>query len=280
MSYKWEGDASVVKGFPYIQADPSNLPVPLQDVVALEVKANWDLYLKDQDNDSGLEEAEALDEFAVKTNVAIDMFLSDDAANSTSDTPPIEVMIWPWYVADIFPLGYTPAAKGVPTVGIEGVKYRLYNGFNAQGQHVFSWLAEKNLTSVDADFSPLLKYLYQKELLSGSLWLGQLELGTELMHSAADTVFNATIETLRIVRGGDADAASATTFGSSPPTAAPTTSQASAASASQTATITSQAPPVSTSTSSSSSFAPLSLGGCSWLAASFWVAFGFAGFGL
>jgi hypothetical protein len=88
---------------------------------------------------------------------------------------------------------------------IAGTNFSLYHGWNAAGQHVFSWLAQKNLTSASADYSPLLKYIWKKGLLSGSLWLGQLEFGTEILHAADETRFEANNMTLRIVRQGDAD---------------------------------------------------------------------------
>ena len=279
VTYKWDGDASTVKAFPYMKAQSSNLPIPLQNVSALQITGKWNIYVQGQENDTGLQEAEDFDSFAVKTNVAIDMFLSEDAANSTEVGPPIEVMIWPWYVSDIFPLGYTPITKGVPTVEIDGTKFRLYDGYNLQGQHVFSWLAEKNLTSMDADYGPLLKYMWTNDLLNGTLWLGQLEFGTELMHAAATTVFNATMETLRIFRPGEPGAPHAAnttsvTSSSSSSTPAPTQSQLTSQT-SQTPSMTSQAAGAGTSTGTASTVRSiLGIRGSAFSAA-FWIALPF-----
>ena len=273
MTYKWDGDASTVKAFPYMKAQSSNLPIPLQNVSALQITGKWDIYVQGQQNDSGLQEAEDFDSFAVKANVAVDMFLSDDAINSTEVGPPIEVMIWPWYVSNIFPLGYTPVTKGVPTVEIDGTKFRLYDGYNLQGQHVFSWLAEKNLTSMDADYGPLLKYMWTNDLLNGTLWLGQLEFGTELMHAAATTVFNATVETLRVFRSGEPGAPpalNATSVASPSSTPAPTTSQLSSQT-SQTPSMTSQASVASTSTGTATAVSSIWTQG-SAVSAAFWIA--------
>ena len=273
---KWDGDASTVKAFPYMKAQSSNLPIPLQNVSALQITGKWDIYVQGQENDTGLQEAEDFDSFAVKTNVAIDMFLSEDAANSTEVGPPIEVMIWPWYVSNMFPLGYTPVTKGVPTVEIDGTKFRLYDGYNLQGQHVFSWLAEKNLTSMDADYGPLLKYLWTNDLLNGTLWLGQLEFGTELMHAAATTVLNATMETLRILRPGEPGAPPAvntTSVPNSSSTPAPTSSQPSSQ-ASQNPCITSQAAAAGTSAGTASTVRSTWTTG-SAVSAAFWIALPF-----
>jgi hypothetical protein len=84
--------------------------------------------------------------------------------------------------------------------------FSLYHGFNAQGQHVFSWLSESNMTSTDADYSPLLRYIWQKGLLSGALWLGQLEFGFEVMHAGEETVSEVKPGyNLHLIRDGDPD---------------------------------------------------------------------------
>jgi xyloglucan-specific endo-beta-1,4-glucanase len=238
IGYKWLGDASTVKGFPYMKVWPSRLPVQLWNISALEFSAQWRIYVEGTQDQSPEEQAVAMDQTALYTNAAIDMFLSDDATNSTGLGSPIEIMIWPWYTPTVLPLGHAESTPDIDNIEIAGTNYSLYHGWNQQGQHVFSWLAHQNITSVDADFGPLLKYIWEKGLLSGALYVGQLEFGTEVMHAGEETVFEARHYTLKIIRDGDPDA--------------PKTSTTSSATAGPTATRTSPATQAATTTEGSS----------------------------
>jgi Glycosyl hydrolase family 12 len=242
VTYKWEGDASTVKGFPYMKAWPSGLPVQLWNISVLEFSAKWRIYVEGTENDSPKDQVAAYDSVALKTNVAVDMFLSDDITNSTGLGPPIEIMIWPWLTTNppILPLGYAESTPENDTVKIDGTNYSLYHGWNQQGQHVFSWLAQENVTSTKADYAPLLKYIVDKGLLSGALYLGQLEFGTEVMHAGETTTFEASDYTLRIIRQGDPDDPHTSTSTVTSSTAAPTGSRTSSP-ASQSATTTGDA---------------------------------------
>lgn len=224
VTYKWEGDASTVKGFPYMKLWPSRLPVQLWNISALEFSAQWSIYVQGTQDQSPEEQAVAMDMTALRVNAAVDMFLSDDITNSTGLGAPIEIMIWPWYTPTVLPLGHTESTPDIDTVEIAGIDYSLYHGWNIQGQHVFSWLAHQNLTSTDADYAPLLKYIVDKGLLSGALYVGQLEFGTEIMHAGEETVFEASNYTLKVIRDGDPDAPVSTTASASA-TAGPTSSR-------------------------------------------------------
>lgn len=224
VTYKWTGDASTVKGFPYMKVWPSRLPVQLWNISSLEFSAKWRTYVQGTQDQSPQEQAIAFDNTALRVNTAIDMFLSDDATNSTGLGSPIEIMIWPWYTPTVLPLGHAESTPVVDTVEVGGTNYSLYHGWNLQGQHVFSWLAQQNITSTDADFAPLLNYIVEKGLLSGALYVGQLEFGTEVMHAGEETVFEASDYTLKITRDGDPDAPIGTTSSASS-TAGPTSTQ-------------------------------------------------------
>jgi hypothetical protein len=67
----------------------------------------------------------------------------------------------------------------------------LYQGFNNNGQNVFSWLPENNVTKVDSDFSPLLHYLWQFSLISPDVYLGSVAFGTETFFAYEKTIFSA-----------------------------------------------------------------------------------------
>lgn len=222
VTYQWTGDASTVKGFPYMKVWPDRLPTQLWNISVLEFAAEWRIYVKGTEDSSPEEQAIAYDNTGLRVNAAVDMFLSDDITNSTGLGSPIEIMIWPWYTPDVLPLGHAESTPDIDTVEVGNMNYSLYHGWNQQGQHVFSWLAQQNITSTDADFAPLLKYIWNKGLLSGALYVGQLEFGTEVMHAGEETVFEASNYSLRVIRDGDPDAPVSTTS-SAAPTATTTT---------------------------------------------------------
>ncbi|KAF4838838.1 Endoglucanase-1 [Colletotrichum tropicale] len=203
VTYKWTGDASLVKGFPYMKAHPSRLPVQLWNVSRLQFTAEWQTYVKGKESASADEQAKAFDDISLYANVAVDMFLSDNITNSTGLNAPFEIMIWPWWVPTVKPLGWAESTPDTDTVTIDGTNFSLYHGWNDGGQHVFSWLSRTNLTKTDADFSPLLKYIWKKGLLSGALYLGQLEFGSEIKHAGEEVHFEAKNYNLSIVRQGD-----------------------------------------------------------------------------
>lgn len=204
VSYQWRGDASTVKAFPYMKLDPARLPVQLWNASTLQFSANWSIIVDGADQDAQ-SQAIAYDNTALKANAAIDMFLSDNALNSTQVGPPIEIMIWMWYVPEMLPLGHAESTPEIDTVEVSGTNFSLYHGWNLQGQHVFSWLAHQNMTGANDDFSPLLRYIWQKGMLSGALYLGQIEFGTEVMHAGDRTTFTAQNYDLQLFREGDKD---------------------------------------------------------------------------
>ncbi|RMD39759.1 hypothetical protein DV735_g5374, partial [Chaetothyriales sp. CBS 134920] len=202
VSYKWEGDASTVKAFPYAKAWPSNLPIQLKNLSSLPFSASWRTYVNGTENESEEKQEEGFDNAALRANVAVDMFLSDNATNSTLVGPPVEIMIWPWYTQAILPLGYASSTPENDTLEIGNVKYSMYQGYNIQGQHVFSWLAHENLTQVDVDYAPLITYIVDAGYLNSSLYLGQLEFGTEVMNANLQSTFEAWDYSLRLIRHG------------------------------------------------------------------------------
>ncbi|KZL66002.1 glycosyl transferase, partial [Colletotrichum tofieldiae] len=211
VAYKWTGDASLVKGYPYMKAHPTRLPVQLWNVTQLQVTGNWQTFVTGKETASVHEQAKAFDDVSLYANVAVDMFLSDNRENSTLVGAPIEIMIWPWWTPTVKPLGWAESTPDKDTVTIDGTPFSLYHGWNDGGQHVFSWLARTNLTKTDADYGPLLQYIWKKGMLSGALWLGQLELGTEIKHAAGDMHFEANNYTLKVVRQGDPEDKASTT---------------------------------------------------------------------
>ena len=241
VTYQWTGHGDLVKGYPYMKAHPSRLPVQLWNVSRLDFAADWDIQVTGRPETEPAALAQAYDDIALRCNVAVDMFLSDDAANSTGLGAPIEIMIWPWYSPSVKPLGWAESRPDIDKVEIDGVAFSLYHGWNDRQQHVFSWLAERNLTSTNADYGPLLKYIWQEGLLSGALYVGQLEFGTEIMFAAEETRFSASNYNLQIIRQGDPDDNITTASSSAAASATATSSRSSTGVASVAASATAAA---------------------------------------
>jgi hypothetical protein len=226
----------------------SRLPVQLWNVSRLDFAADWSINVGDS---AGMEPAAlaiAYDNIHLRANVAVDMFLSDRIDNSTGLGAPIEIMIWPWHIPSIKPLGHSESRPDIDKVEIDGVDFSLYHGWNDRGQHVFSWLAERNLTSTNADYGPLLKYIWETKMLPGDLWLGQLEFGTEIMFAQEEVVFEAQNYNLQIIRQGDPDddrTTSSSAAASATPTSTTSRTGVASISASATAAATSTAAAVS-----------------------------------
>jgi hypothetical protein len=76
----------------------------------------------------------------------------------------------------------------------------LFHGNNTQNQTVFSWLPETNLTTVDADYSPLIHYLWQFGFVPKDIYLGTLQFGTEQFHATNEVLFRAANYSLGLSR--------------------------------------------------------------------------------
>lgn len=233
-----------------MKAHPTRLPAQLWNISQLQITGNWQTYVTGKETANAEEQARAFDDISLYANVAVDMFLSDNKENSTMVGAPIEIMIWTWWTPTVKPLGWAESTPDKDTVVIDGIPFSLYHGWNDGGQHVFSWLSRTNLTRTDADYGPLLKYIWQKGMLSGALWLGQLELGTEIKHAGADTHFEASNYTLKIVRQGDPEDKPTTTSMMSSTASRVTTTTLVVTSAKAEAATTTTPTPTSTNTAS------------------------------
>lgn len=81
------------------------------------------------------------------------------------------------------------AAAHLLTVNI--VCSTLYSGQNSRGTIVYTWVSPANETAFDEDISPLLQYLWRKDLVSSDARLGLVEFGSEAYHSASNVTFSA-----------------------------------------------------------------------------------------
>lgn len=67
----------------------------------------------------------------------------------------------------------------------------LYSGHNSRGTNVYTWMSPTNETAFDEDISPLLQYLWRKELVSADARIGLVEFGSEAYHSEGNVTFSA-----------------------------------------------------------------------------------------
>jgi xyloglucan-specific endo-beta-1,4-glucanase len=65
----------------------------------------------------------------------------------------------------------------------------LYQGPNDNGQHVFSWVADANLTSFAGDISPLVHYLWRHNLVLATNYIGVVQFGTEQKFATSNVTF-------------------------------------------------------------------------------------------
>lgn len=96
-------------------------------------------------------------------------------------------------------------------MSLAGTKYTLSHGLNSNNQSVYSWYPSKNLTSLDnVDLSPLLHYLWRKEYLEESIYLGLVQWGSEAVHSAKgeNVTFYASSVAMDVVKGTPGEAMS------------------------------------------------------------------------
>ncbi len=59
---------------------------------------------------------------------------------------------------------------------------KLYTGPNDNGQYVYSWLADMNVTDFRGDVSPLVHYLWRSSTLDPKAYIGIMQFGTETFH--------------------------------------------------------------------------------------------------
>ena len=100
---------------------------------------------------------------------------------NTTNRPNYEIMIWFLQTQPISPVG-TKSSHEFP---IANTTFTLWTGESPQGGTTFSWLAPADtlLEYMDADYSPLLHYLWQENMLPSSVYLGSLQFGSETFYS-------------------------------------------------------------------------------------------------
>ena len=129
-------------------------------------------------------------------NVAYDTFLG----TSSNSAPLYEVMVWIGYFGAVYPLsdnGYPPTPAASPTIG--NTPFNLIVGTGTNGNmKVYSFVAQNYLTTdYSGDLLAFYKYLEANYGLPSSLYLQNIQAGTEVFHGTnmklTTTAYNITV---------------------------------------------------------------------------------------
>ncbi|KAJ5157111.1 uncharacterized protein N7482_008211 [Penicillium canariense] len=108
----------------------------------------------------------------IVADVAYDMFLSSSASGSDE----YEIMVWLAALGGAGPISSTGSA--IATTTIDGISWSLYKGLNGQ-MTVYSFVASSPVTSFSGDMLNFFTYLIKNQGLSSSLYLVDVQAGTE-----------------------------------------------------------------------------------------------------
>ncbi|KAI6707854.1 hypothetical protein JHW43_009617 [Diplocarpon mali] len=174
-----------VHAFPNVQVAGSVLPKSLQNLQSINFELQWTYGLGNEP--AATTDVAGLAASSVNTNVAIDMFLDRDAAQSTnSSLADYEVMVWLATFGEAAqPIGLQTGI--VSTKVINGTTFNLYTGKNGIGQNVLTWEAAEMTENFVGDIAPLLLELNSipaANFSTDGLTLGHLGVGSEAFSAA------------------------------------------------------------------------------------------------
>lgn len=187
-----------VHAFSNVMID-DGLPISLEKIQHLNVDFHW-TYGVGNTPAEATNEAE-LTAASVNTNVAIDMFMSQEEKVKDSADYTHEVMVW---FAKFGPAAYVIGQDDgiVATKEVNGTIFNLYSGQNGKNQRVLTWLASDSRTDPQAkgkttesftgDLLPLITDLYSmtgEAYPSKSDYMGIFQFGTEAFSSGTNVTF-------------------------------------------------------------------------------------------
>ena len=187
--------------FPNAKLDLTDIPVQLSNLSSLTVDVEWSYGVGRDITASGADGAN-LDAAGMNANVCVDMFLDSVAANAgITNKAAYEVMVWLGrYGPATLPIGYLQGVAVILTVN-DGTSFDLYFGDNSIGQKVFTWVAQSNTTTMDADIAPLLNELGNHGGPTTSDHLGYVAFGTETLYSVDNVTFSVPKLSMDMVTG-------------------------------------------------------------------------------
>ncbi|KAH7082062.1 concanavalin A-like lectin/glucanase domain-containing protein [Paraphoma chrysanthemicola] len=203
-TWSWAANDTLVHAYPNINLNAVQRdPIPLSDLSAIDVKVSWSMKptlstAKAAIDESGLTATDA------KTNVAIDVFFDERLEKAVNTTAPsFEVMVWIGKFGSILPIGAnaTTDVNTLPMEKVGGRTFHLYQGPNDNGQYVFSWVSDANITDFDADISPLVHYLWRHGMVLAANYVGVIQFGTEQKHATSNVTFSVDDFAMSATRG-------------------------------------------------------------------------------
>ncbi|OQE18222.1 hypothetical protein PENSTE_c018G01153 [Penicillium steckii] len=159
-SWTWAGTSSQVKSYANIA-----LQFTAKQLSAVSsIKSNFDWTYSTTD---------------IVADVAYDMFLSSTADGDNE----YEIMVWLAALGGAGPISSTGSA--IATTTIDGVEWKLYKGPNGS-MTVYSFVAPSTVTSYSGDMLNFFTYLINNQGLDKSLYLIDVQAGTEPFTGSAD----------------------------------------------------------------------------------------------
>ncbi|ODM23968.1 putative xyloglucan-specific endo-beta-1,4-glucanase A [Aspergillus cristatus] len=152
-TWSWEGGDSSVKSFPNAayQFDAKTL----DSVSSMTTKWEWSYTGSD-----------------LVADVAYDMFLSSSADGDAE----YEIMVWLAALGGAGPISSTGQSIATTTIG--GTSFELWSGKNGNMQ-VYSFVASSEAQNFSGDLLEFFQYLEQNQGLQSSLYLTDVQAGTE-----------------------------------------------------------------------------------------------------
>ncbi|KAJ5746588.1 hypothetical protein N7520_011770 [Penicillium odoratum] len=159
-SWTWAGGSSDVKS--YANAALQFTAKKLSAITSIETVWKW-----------------SYSTTSIVADVSYDMFLAATADGSDE----YEIMVWLAALGGAGPISSTGSA--IATVTIDGVSFKLYSGPNGSTT-VYSFVATSTVTSFSGDLLSFFTYLIDNEGLSSSLYLVDVQAGTEPFTGSAE----------------------------------------------------------------------------------------------
>ncbi|KAJ5788574.1 Glycoside hydrolase family 12 [Penicillium paradoxum] len=158
--WSWAGTPWQVKSYPNAALQFTHKP--LSEVSSIKTSWEWSYSTTD-----------------IVADVAYDMFLSSTADGSDE----YEIMVWLAALGGAGPISST--GSPIATVNINGISWDVYVGPNG-AMTVYSFVAPYTVTSFSGDLLDFFTYLENDQGLSSSLYLINVQAGTEPFTGTAD----------------------------------------------------------------------------------------------
>ncbi|KAK4123124.1 glycoside hydrolase family 12 protein [Parathielavia appendiculata] len=201
-TWKWSSGPESVKSYPHVKLTDPTLPVPLSNISAFTLSAQWAMGPGSTPWPVPSIDWSGLASIDVSANTAFDIFADRNPDNAQNETEAeTEIMIWLGKVGYAQPLGYGGIESYRAKVTVGHTEFVLYHGKNQRGTAVFTWVAGSNETSFADDVSPLLNYLWRNGLVSPASHVGAVGFGSETYYAAGNVTFSSSRYGVNVLPG-------------------------------------------------------------------------------